>query len=105
LIGALAGLHGSTSIVLTPASILKAVGYLSGLSTNETEFSEAALARAVWSAVASDYNTPGTLGEKLNDAGSAGNPWAAILDDNNDAGTFGERIQKLLTLAKFLALK
>lgn len=105
LIGALAGLSGSSSITLTPAAVISAIGYLSGISTNETEFSEAALARAVWTALASDYNVAGSMGEKLNDAGSAGNPWASLLADNSDAGTFGERIQKLLTLANFLGLK
>jgi len=105
LIGALAGMAGSSTVTLSPTALISAIGYLSGISTNETEFSEAALARAVWSAAAADYNVAGTMGEKLNDAGSAGNPWAALLDDNNDPGTFGERVQKLLTVAKFLGLK
>jgi len=105
LIGALAGLSASSSITLSPTAVLKAIGYLSGLSTSETEFSAAALANAVWSAAASDYNTPGSMGEKVNDAGAAGNPWAALLDDNEDPGTFGEQIRKLLTTANFLALR
>jgi hypothetical protein len=70
-----------------------------------TELSPQALAAAVWEAVASEFNAAGTMGEKLNDAGSSGNPWASLLDDNNDPGTFGERVQKLLTVAKFLGLK
>jgi hypothetical protein len=105
LIGALAGLSGTANINCTPSALISAIGYLSGISTNETEFSADALARAVWDAVASDFNTAGTMGEKINDAGSAGNPWAALLVDNGDPGTFGERVQKLLTAAKFLALK
>ena len=105
LIGALAGLSGSTSITLSPAATINAIGYLSGISTSETEFSAAALAQAVWQAAASDYNDAGSMGEKLNDAGSAGNPWASLLVDNDDAGTFGERIQKLLTTIKYIALK
>lgn len=105
LIGALAGLSSSGSITLSPSATMTAIGYLSGLSTNETEFSADALARAVWEAAASDFNTAGTMGEKLNDAGAAGNPWAALLVDNGDPGTFGERVQKLLTTAKFLGLK
>lgn len=105
VIGALAGISGQGNITFTPAATIAAIGYMSGLSTNETEFSATALANAVWQAVASDYNEPGTMGEKLNDAGSAGNPWAALLVDNGDPGTFGERVQKLLTTAKFLGLK
>jgi hypothetical protein len=72
-----------------------AVGYLSGTATNETEFSADALARAVWDAVASDFNLAGSMGEKLNDAGSAGNPWASLLASNNSAGSFGEFVQAL----------
>lgn len=105
LIGALAGISGQGSITLSPTAAIKAIGYLAGLSTNETEFSADALARAVWDATATDFNLAGTMGEKLNDAGSAGNPWAALIADNGDPGTFGERVQKLLTTAKFLALK
>ncbi len=105
LIGALAGMSGSTNITLSPAATIRAVGYLAGISTNETEFSAAALASAVWDALGTDHNLPGSMGEKLNDAGSAGNPWAALLADNNDPDTFGERVQKLLKLSQFLALK
>ena len=94
-IGALAGLTGSTTITFTPTATSYAVGYLSGTSTNETEFSAEGLAAAVWNAVASDFNTAGTMGEKLNDAGSAGNPWASLLASNNSAGSFGEFVQAL----------
>lgn len=38
------------------------------------------LARAVWEALAADYNTAGTMGEKLNGAGSAGNPWTEVIE-------------------------
>lgn len=70
-----------------------------------TELSPENLASAVWTAVAADNNDVGTMGEKLNDAGSAGNPWAAEIAANNDAGTFGAFVQKLLTVAKFIGLK
>jgi hypothetical protein len=95
LIGALAGLQGQANVSLAPAAVISAIGYLSGTSTNETEFSADALARAVWDATASDFNLAGTMGEKLNDAGSAGNPWAALTASNNDPGTFGALVQSL----------
>lgn len=44
-------------------------------------FSADTLASAVWSATASANNTAGTMGEKLNDAGSASNPWTEVLTD------------------------
>lgn len=84
---------------------LTGTGRLEAAITPFTELSPESLAASVWAASAADSNEAGTMGEKLNDAGSAGNPWAALVDDNNDPGTFGERVQKLLTLAKFLGLK
>ena len=97
-IGALAGMSGATNFTITPTALISAIGYMAGLSTNETEFSAAALANAVWTASASTYNDSGTMGEKLNDAGSAGNPWAALLAANNDPATFGKLIQDMQTL-------
>lgn len=94
-IGADAFLTGSTTVSFTGSMQSYAVGYLSGTATNETEFSADALARAVWDAVASDFNLAGSMGEKLNDAGSAGNPWASLLASNNSAGSFGEFVQAL----------
>ena len=44
-------------------------------------FSADTLASAVWSAVASSNNTANSMGEKLNDAGSASNPWTEVLTD------------------------
>jgi hypothetical protein len=41
--------------------------------------SPTSLAAAVWNAVANEFNDSGTLGEKLNDAGSASNPWTEDL--------------------------
>lgn len=106
LIGALAGLSASGSITLSPTATILAVGYLSGLSTNETEFSADALARAVWDAVATDFNTAGTMGEKLNSASSAGDPWGTSLPGAYSDGTAGKIVgEKLLRLSKFLALK
>lgn len=98
LIGALAGLFGTSNITLTPTATIKAIGYLSGLSTSETEFSAAALAQAVWEALAVDYQTAGSMGEKMNSAGSAGDPWTTILPGSYTTGTAGE----MLTLIKRL---
>jgi hypothetical protein len=45
--------------------------------TNATFHQNAA---SVWSAVAADSNDAGTMGEKLNDAGSAANPWTEVIE-------------------------
>jgi hypothetical protein len=36
--------------------------------------------QAVWAAIASANNTAGTMGEKLNDAGSGSNPWTEVIE-------------------------
>jgi hypothetical protein len=38
------------------------------------------VASAVWAATAGDNNNIGTMGEKLNDAGSAANPWTEVIE-------------------------
>lgn len=40
---------------------------------------------AVWSALASANNVAGTMGEKLNDAGSASNPWTEVIESGYTA--------------------
>lgn len=35
---------------------------------------------AVWNAIATANNNPGTMGELLNNAGAGGNPWTVVLD-------------------------
>lgn len=40
---------------------------------------------AVWNAVAASYNTSGTMGEKMNDAGSAANPWTEVIESGYTA--------------------
>lgn len=94
----------AASGILTDVALVNLVNLSADISS-QTELSPESLAAAILNAVAGDYNQAGSIGEKINDAGSAGNPWAALLDDNNDPGTFGERTQKLLTVAKFLGLK
>jgi hypothetical protein len=41
--------------------------------------------QAVWSAIASANNVASTMGEKLNDAGSASNPWTEIIESGYTA--------------------
>jgi hypothetical protein len=60
---------------------------------------------AVWSASATKYNDPGTMGKAMNSASSAGDPWSSLLANYTDNATFGGFVKKLLTVAKFLGLK
>ena len=45
-----------------------------------TGLTTANVGAAVWSALAAVNNEPGTMGEKLNDAGSASNPWTEVIE-------------------------
>jgi hypothetical protein len=47
---------------------------------------------AVWSSLATINDEPGTMGEKLNAAGSAGDPWTTALPGSYAAGTAGDII-------------
>lgn len=51
-----------------------------------TGLTTANVGQAVWSALAASNNDPGTMGEKLNDAGSASNPWTEVLETGFTAG-------------------
>jgi hypothetical protein len=51
------------------------------------------IATAVWSAVATANDEPGTMGAKLNDAGGASNPWTEVLE----SGLTAADMMRLLT--------
>lgn len=55
---------------------------------------------AVWAAVAASNNAPGTMGEKLNDAGSAANPWTEDLSGAQTAGTAGFMLKVALQILR-----
>lgn len=68
---------GSGTLALTAA----ALGELDAdLTVTGTGLSTANVGQAVWSAIASANNVTGTMGEKLNDAGSASNPWTEVIE-------------------------
>lgn len=50
-----------------------------------TGLSTANVGQAVWAALAAANNAPGTMGEKLNDAGSASNPWTEVIESGYTA--------------------
>jgi hypothetical protein len=70
----------SALLALTGAGDLDALamGYANAsleIVVTGTGLTTANVGQAVWAAIAALNNTPGTMGEKLNGAGSAGNPW------------------------------
>lgn len=96
LIGAEAGIAASATIGLSGTGTILATGFMSGLSTSETEFSATALANAVWQASAASYAGSGTMGEKVNDAGSASNPWTEVIESGLTAAEILKLISSVL---------
>ena len=81
----IAALLGSSTVALAdgvnPALISADISAIGEVLTSES------VASAVWSALATNFNSVGTMGEKLNDSGGAANPWAEIIVPGADAGT------------------
>lgn len=71
-LGAVAFSTGNGTITLTASANIKALGQMTGEMTPFTELSPQGLAQAVWDSLASEYNTLGTMGAKLNTASSGG---------------------------------
>ena len=79
------------------------------------------IAQEVWQGQKASYNTPGTMGNAVNSAGSSGDPWSTDLDSGSyPPGTAGYYLKQMsaeelanaimtdprfLTVAKFLGLK
>lgn len=61
-----------------------------------TGLTTANVGQAVWAALAAANNDPGTMGEKLNDAGSAANPWTEALPGSYVPGSAGYILGNLL---------
>jgi len=87
LIAAMTGL-GSVDSTLTGSGELTA-----DITVTGTGLSTANVGEAVWSALAAANNSAGSMGEKLNDAGSASNPWTEIIE----SGLTAAEILKLIT--------
>jgi hypothetical protein len=70
---------GDAPFGLTVAWDGYAIGEMEG-TTAESGVTIDNIVAGVWSALAADFNAAGTMGEKLNGAGSAGNPWTEIIE-------------------------
>jgi hypothetical protein len=71
---------------------------------NQSDATVEQLVAGVWGASAALYNVSGTMGQKLNSAGTAGDPWTADLS-LYASGTAGKKLKDGLTLGQFIALK
>lgn len=78
------------------AALLTGIGaLLADIVVTGTGLTTANVGPAVWSALAASNNSPGTMGEKLNDAGSASNPWTEVLE----SGFTAAQILRLIAAA------
>lgn len=104
---AIAWCVGSASGAATAALTSYATGALSGhIYVNEGTASVSQLVDGVWDALATDHDSPGTMGEKVSAAGSAGDPWTTDLPGSYTGNQAGNIIgKKLLSTAKFLGIK
>jgi hypothetical protein len=91
----LVDLQSNPSGVSAVVSNLKGQLSMSADITQQAEvLTSNSIAAAVWAAIAASNNDTGTMGEKLNDAGSAGNPWAATETGNIETdGTMGKLLK------------
>jgi hypothetical protein len=88
-------LVGNGQAAMVAALVPYGVGHMIGSALPYTELSPQSLAAAVWGAVAAEFDAAGTMGEKLNGAGSAGNPWTEVIE----AGLTAAEIQRIILAA------
>lgn len=97
---------GQATGVASATATLKGNGSVSGtIYVNESEATVQQIVDAVWNALASEYDLSGTMGEKLNGAGSAGDPWTTDISAYNTANTAGKILKDRLSKGQFIALK
>lgn len=88
----LAGLAGAGSAAGTP----RADGYASANIKGYSDLTPEGIRDAVWAALASSINLPGTAGAALLAAGSAGDPWGTPLPGSYAAGSAGALVGALI---------
>ena len=79
LVAALTGSGTATGSTAT------GLGELSADIVSYGELTVEGMRDAVWNALSAQYNTTGTMGEKLNDAGSGSNPWTEVIEGSYTA--------------------
>jgi hypothetical protein len=93
-------ISGDSSLNVT----ISAVGDMSATVTPFTELSPQGLAAYLWNALADEFNNPGSMGEKINSAGTAGDPWTASLPGSYTEDQAGHIIGSLKTIEENITL-
>ena len=95
ILGAEASLTGTAGMACTGSLVPYAIGVMAGSTQDTTGMTPAGVAQAVWTAVAAEFDGTGTMGQKINAAGTAGDPWAADLSAYA-AGTAGYALDNVV---------
>jgi hypothetical protein len=75
-----------TGLGTTAGSTATGIGELDAdIVVTGTGLTTGNVGQAVWAAIAAANNVAGTMGEKLNDAGSASNPWTEVIESGYTA--------------------
>ena len=77
-LGAIAFGNWESSITITATAEISALGHMTGTMSPFTELSPEGLANAVWTALATQYTDPNTMGGKVNLASSGWVDYAAL---------------------------
>lgn len=103
LAGMVASLAGSG---LISDAQQEALGQMTAnIYVNQSQATVQEIVDGVWEALTTDHNNPGTMGEAMNGAGSAGNPWITDLSAYNTANTAGKILKDRLSKNQFIGLK
>lgn len=92
IINMLAHIYGVGSV---EANLIGNAFMSAHIYVNEGAASVDQMVDGVWNALASQYNQSGSLGEKLNAAGTAGDPWTTALSGYETEGTAGYIVDNL----------
>jgi hypothetical protein len=79
-ISALAQLISNLTGAGDSSSTLSGTGSMSADILSYGELTPEGIRDSIWNALSAQYDKTGTMGEKLNDAGSASNPWSETLE-------------------------
>lgn len=90
-----AELSGSSGLA---ANLKGKAGMSADIFVNSGAATTNELVAAIWAAVASANNQPGTMGAKLNAASAAGDPWSAVLPGSYVSGEAGNILAQIQIL-------
>lgn len=97
LLGAIVDIYAECLAVCSiSASVLVLSGFFADIK-NYTELSSNGVADAVWNALSTQFNKPGTMGNKVNSAAASGDPWTADLPGTYAVGSAGEILGNLVS--------